>query len=104
MKVIDHEPQTWFLLEDAGVLFLDGNYNHSFTGYDWMIQLSADEMDRYRQRGRDFISWLAEDVQNSAPILEMSDSSYKPRRVSSALYAKASAAIKEWQEAARQAT
>lgn len=104
MKVIDHEPQTWFLLEDAGALFLDGNYNHGFIGYDWMIQLSAEEMDRYRQRGREFISWLAEDVQNSAPILEVSHSSYKARRVSGALYARAAAAIEEWRATGRQAT
>lgn len=101
MKVVDHEPQTWFLLEDAGALFLDGNYNHSFLGYDWMIQLSPDELDQYRQRGREFINWLAADVQSSVPILEASSSSYKPRRVKAELYNQASAAIEEWKQVSR---
>jgi hypothetical protein len=98
MKVIDHEPQMWFLLEDSGTLFLDGNYNHSFVGYDWMIQLNQAEVDQYRSRGRDFINWLAEDVQNSAPVLKVSTSSYQARRVPDALYKVASAAIEGWKE------
>ncbi|GFE89589.1 hypothetical protein [Steroidobacter agaridevorans] len=71
MKVIDHDPQTWFLLEDEGALFLDGNYNHSFVGYDWMIQLSAGEVAKYRARGPD------------------------------ELYKKASAASEAWKQASR---
>jgi len=29
MKVLDHEPQWWFLLEDEVVLYVDANCNHS---------------------------------------------------------------------------
>jgi hypothetical protein len=101
MKVIDHEPQSWFLLEDAGALLLDGNYNHSFLGYDWMIQLNQDELEQYRKRGREFINRLAEDVQNSVPILKVSGSLYKTRRVPSELYDKASEAIEAWKEGSR---
>jgi hypothetical protein len=101
MKVVDHEPRTWFLLEETGALFLDGNYNHSFIGYDWMIQLNADEMAWYRQRGREFISWLAADIQNSVPLLQMSNSRYNARRVPSALYDKASSAIEAWKQTTR---
>lgn len=96
MKVVDHEPQGWFLLEDSGALFLDGNYNHSFVGYDWMIQLSRAEVEQFRKRGREFINWLVEDIQNSAPLLKVSISSYKARRVTDALYNRASEAIEEW--------
>lgn len=98
MKVIDHEPQSRFLLEDANSLFLDGNYNHSFVGYDWMIELNRDEVHQYRKRGREFINWLTEDVQNSVPILKASSSSYRTRRAPGELYNKASAAIEEWKE------
>ena len=98
MKVVDHEPQIWFLLEDGGAHFLDGNYNHSFLGYDWMIQLSDHEMQQYRQRGREFIAWLTEDIQNSAPVLRISESCYKTRRVPNYVYERASAAIKQWKE------
>jgi hypothetical protein len=71
MRVIDHVPQWWFLFEEDGAFFLDRNYNHSFVGYDFMIQLNPEEVAQYRARGREFINWLAEDIQNSAPILKV---------------------------------
>jgi hypothetical protein len=98
MKVVDHEPQRWFLLEDGGAHFRDGNYNHSFLGYAWMIQLSDQEMQQYRQRGREFITWLTEDIQNSVPILQISGSCYKTRRVPDDVYERASSAIEQWKE------
>ena len=39
MKVIDHEPQSWFLLEKDRAIFLDANCNHSFYGYTFTLQL-----------------------------------------------------------------
>jgi hypothetical protein len=56
MTVIDHEPQWWFLFEKGGKFYLDGNYNHSFIGYDFMIQLNSEEIAEYRARGRTFIN------------------------------------------------
>jgi len=97
MKVLDHEPQCWFLLEEAGALFLDGNYSHSALTYDWMIQLSPAEMEQYRQHGREFIRRLVEDIQNSAPLVAGA-SVYKTRRVSPDVYDRASAVIQRWRE------
>lgn len=96
MRVIDHEPQWWFLFEEDGAFFLDGNYNHSFVGYDFMIQLNAEEVAQYRARGREFIGVLAERVQNSVPILIVSKSPYKGRRVSEDTSKRAVAACAEW--------
>jgi hypothetical protein len=98
MKVVDHEPQLWFLLQEADALFLDGNYNHSFIGYDWMIELNPEELEQYRRRGREFINSLVQDIQNSVPLLQISQSPYKNRRVPALLYERASKAIEAWKQ------
>ncbi len=51
MKVLDHEPQFWFLTEEGGSLFLDANCNHSFVGYSFMIELSPLEQTEYKTKG-----------------------------------------------------
>jgi hypothetical protein len=101
MRIVDYEPQWWFLYEENGALFLDGNYNHSFVGYDFMIQLNLEEVAQYRERGREFINWLAEDVQNSVPILKISESRYKERRVPEELSKRALAAHASWKPNSR---
>ena len=85
MRVLDHEPQRWFLLEDDGALFLDANCNHSFVGYDFLVQLSPDEALHFQEQGRDYLNWLADDIHNSAPILQLSHSIYKGRDLSASL-------------------
>lgn len=96
MRVVDHEPQLWFLFEIDDEMYLDANCSHSFIGYNFMIQLSADECSKYRNQGRDYLSWLANDIHNSAPILSLSNSPYKTRKVSAEQEAKASAAFGIW--------
>ncbi len=97
MKVIDHEPQWWFLLEEDDQLFLDANCNHSFVGYDFLIQLNPEERQAYAQEGREFISRLATRIQDSAPILEISASRFKGRDLSRTHGDKVMAAVKHWQ-------
>jgi hypothetical protein len=96
MKVIDHEPYRWFLLEESGNLLLDANCGHSFIGYDFLIQLTPEEMHEYRQRERNYLNWLSEDIQNSAPILKVSTSIYKGRDLSPLHRKRVSEAIKVW--------
>ena len=98
MKVLDHEPQFWFLLEDEGTLYLDANCNHSFVGYDFLLPLNAEEVGKYRSQGRAFLSWLADDIQNSAPILTASTSKYKGRDVSQSYSVQVTAAVDEWRQ------
>lgn len=82
MRVIDHEPQWWFLLEENGTLFLDANCNHSFVGYDFVIRLNSEEHAGYAHEGHTFINRLANEIQESAPILEVSTSRFKGRDLS----------------------
>ncbi|MTW11753.1 hypothetical protein GM658_14195 [Pseudoduganella eburnea] len=96
MKVLDHEPQCWFLLEDEGSLLLDANCNHSFIGYDFLLRLNSEELAQYKTKGHDYLSWLADDIQNSAPILAASTSKYKDRNLSEAYSGRVLAAIRAW--------
>ena len=98
MKVLDHEPQWWFLLEDEGALFLDANCNHSFVGYDFLLRLDAEETAKYRTEGRAYISWLADAIQNSAPILEGSKSKYKGRDLSKDYSERVTEAVNQWRQ------
>ena len=96
MEVVDHEPGLWFLLREGRALFLDANCNHSFIGYTFLIELAPNEVRAYRERGRDYLTRLAEGIHDSAPILVASDSPYKGRDLSRPLGARVSAAIGAW--------
>jgi hypothetical protein len=98
MRVIDHEPQWWFLLEENGALFLNANCSHSCLGYDFMLQLSPEERDEYAQEGREFVSRLATEIQDSAPILRISTSRFKGRDVSKDYADKVTKAVESWRE------
>ena len=97
MQVLDHEPHSWFLFEANGELYLDANCNHGAFGYSFMIRLTAAEVQRYRDEGRDYLNWLAEDIHNSAPILSASSSPYRTRKVSQEEEAQARTAFAGWQ-------
>lgn len=99
MKVLDHEPQVWFLLEDEGSLYLDANCNHSFIGYSFLLRLNSEEAAQYKAKGRDYLSWLADDIQNSAPILAASKSRYKGRDLSGEHSERVMTAVREWRQA-----
>lgn len=51
--MLDHEPQSWFLFQAKGALYLKANCNHGAFGYSFMIRLTAAEVQRYRDEGRD---------------------------------------------------
>lgn len=81
MKIIDHEPQTWFLAEENGHLYLDVACSQGPVGYSFLIELSAGERAKYVDRGRDYLNWLAEDIHTSAPAAINSRSKYKDRQI-----------------------
>ena len=96
IKVIDHEPQTWFLFQSDNLLLLDANCNHGAFGYSYMIELSADEVAEYKNGGHDYLSKLAFEIQYSAPVAKGSNSKYIGRDVSKKYSEQAMVAIKEW--------
>lgn len=96
MRVLDHEPQWWFLLEEDGSLFLDANCNHSFAGYDFLLELSAEEHRAYKHEGREFISRLATEIQGSAPIVKGSTSRFRGRDLSRTHWDKVTKAAESW--------
>jgi hypothetical protein len=96
MRVIDCEPQWWFLLEEDGRLFLDANCSHSFVGYDFLLQLNAEELKAYAHEGRAFISRLATEIQDSAPIAKVSTSRFKGRDLSRTHSDKVTKAVESW--------
>lgn len=96
MKVIDYEPQWWFLLEEDGSLFLDANCNHSFFGYEFLLQLNAEELEAYALDGRAFLSRLATEIQDSAPVVSGSISRFKGRDLRRTYSNKVTEAVDSW--------
>lgn len=81
MKVIDHEPHHWFLLQTAQGLLLDIACSHSAFGYSFLMQLNEDELRAHEHGGHRYLSELAESVQFSAPGVRNSSSPYKDRNI-----------------------
>ncbi|MCP3657871.1 MAG: hypothetical protein GY734_00015 [Herbaspirillum sp.] len=81
MEVIDNEPHFWFLLSDAGSLFLDVNCEHGAVGYNVLVQLNDLERAGYSNDGHEYLSKLAEKISYSAPGVIGSSSEYKNRNV-----------------------
>lgn len=82
MKVLDHQPYAWFLLEDDGRLYLDAHCSHSFFDYSVLIALNDAETEAFRSAGRAYIDKLAYDIHYSAPAVRGSKSPYKSRNLS----------------------
>jgi hypothetical protein len=65
LRVLDHEPAAWFLLEEGQRLYLDVNCNHHIVGYTILISLDDEELARFRSEGRPFLDELSADIQQS---------------------------------------
>lgn len=96
MRVLDFEQQWWFLLEDAGELFVDANCNHSFLGYEFMVRLTPEERTQFEAEGREVIERLVRSIQDTVPILEGSTSPFVGRDVSRQYSEAVTAAVAEW--------
>jgi hypothetical protein len=83
VKVIDHEPQLWFLLQDADKLLFDVGCEHGAVGYSVLIELTPTEAHSYENEGHDYLMGLSEAIQNSAPGVRGSLSPYKDRNIQS---------------------
>lgn len=97
MKVLDHEPHAWFLLDDDGTLYLDAHCSFSAFDYSVLIALDTEETSAYRAKGRPYIDELAERIHNSAPAAAISTSPYRSRDLKKGPSAeRASAAVMAW--------
>jgi hypothetical protein len=68
MRYVDHEPGTWFLVEDEHARYLDARYSYSAVIDDSvLIPLDETELEAYRAGGHDALTDLARRVHNSAP-------------------------------------
>ncbi len=98
MRVLEHQPNAWFLLEDDCELILDVNCNHSFISYSFSMALNQSEHDQYAEAGVVYLTRLADSINDSAPIAVASDSIYKPRKLDDSYSNKITAAITKWRE------
>ena len=81
MKILDHEPYAWFLLEEDGILYLDAHCSHGPVDYDVLVALNPAETSAYRTEGRAYLNQLAYDIHYSAPGVIGSTSPFKPRNL-----------------------
>ncbi|OLU32998.1 hypothetical protein [Pseudomonas sp. PA27(2017)] len=81
MKVIDHQPHAWLLLEDESGLLIDVDCHHGAVSCSVLIRLNDQELAEYRRDGHAYLDRLAQAIHYSAPILAISDSPYKPRKL-----------------------
>jgi hypothetical protein len=83
MRVIDHEPSCWFLVQDGARLLLDVNCSHGAVSYPFSMELNAAEKQGHSTRGHDFLSELAEKIQYSAPGVIGNASPFRDRNLPS---------------------
>ncbi|MDO6387048.1 hypothetical protein [Uliginosibacterium sp. 31-12] len=98
MRVIDYEPQFWYLLTENEQLILNVSCEHSFVGYDFTLLLSEEETKKFKEGGKPYINSLAEAINYSAPIARGSSSEYKNRNSQSKYEEFILDAIEQWQK------
>lgn len=99
MRVLISKPQAWYVLEHDGEIFVDGNYNHSFVGYEFLIKLHPEERARYDKEGRAYIDELTRKIQDTVPIALGSASPFVGRNLASTYGQQVLAAVQSWRAA-----
>lgn len=71
MRYVDHEPGSWFLVEQHGDLYLSSRYTiSSMIDDSCLIRLDDTERRRYHDTGRDSLTDLARRIDSSSPHRE----------------------------------
>jgi hypothetical protein len=96
VRVLDHQPWSWFLLEDGKRLLLDVNCTHSFYSYSFLLALDAAEEARWRAEGRGYLDWLAHEIHYSMPRAINTRSPYTARGLDGAASEAVHDAIMAW--------
>ena len=92
MKVVDHEPHVWFLLEEAGRYFMDARVSRSAVEWSVLLELTPEELDEYQAMGKTFLHKLAARI-------ESFPDQYADRNLSTKMDSAVLKAIQEWQSA-----
>jgi len=100
MQVIDHQPHAWLLLEDDSGLLIDVECHHGAVSCSVLIRLNDVELAHYRRDGHAYLNRLAEAIHYSAPILAISNSPYKARKLRG-YEEQVLQAIRQWQAQAQ---
>lgn len=66
MKVVDHGPQTWFLLAEQDRLYLDARVSRSAVEWGVLIELSPQERAGLAAQGKPYLDALAASI-DAAP-------------------------------------
>lgn len=98
MKVLDHEPYRWFLLEEGDTLYLDAHCSHSFIDYSFLIALDGAERAQFQAEGRSYLDRLSYDIHYSAPIVRESKSPWKGRNLTASLGDAVNEAVRRWRD------
>ena len=65
MRVVDHEPHTWFLLKEGDRNYLDAQVNRSAVSWSVLIELNEQERREYQAIGRSYLDSLAALINSS---------------------------------------
>jgi len=89
MRVADHEPHAWFLLEQSGHYYFDARVSRSAAEWSVLVQLTPQEYREYHAIGRLYLDYLAARIHNSVE-------EYSSRDLSKELGAEVTGAIQDW--------
>lgn len=74
MHYVDHEPGAWFLVEQNKALYLGARYAVGSMGDDSaLIELDETELEAYRAGGHEYLSRLADRINQGSPHRETSE-------------------------------
>jgi len=96
MKVVQHQPSSWFLLESDGRLLLDVSCEQSAFSFDVLVELNENEKSQYETRGKSYLNELAEAINYSAPAARGGNSIYKARNISKQYGEEVMSAVRTW--------
>lgn len=92
MKVADHEPHVWFLLEDGGRYYFDARVSRSAVDWSVLVQLTPQEYREYHAIGRLYLNYLAARIHNFVE-------EYQSRDLTRELESEVMRAIQAWRQA-----
>jgi hypothetical protein len=92
MKVADHEPHGWFLLQDGGRYYLDARVSRSAVDWSVLVQLTPQEYREYHAIGRLYLNYLAARIHNFVE-------EYQSRDLTNDLESEVMRAIQAWRQA-----